>query len=108
MPRSRIASHNCGHISIAYPFDVEPSCYLDGFDVTCDHSYRPPKLFLGDGAAEITDIFISNGTVHISNGRINISDLVLSSSRGEHANTTTWGSGLHPAGPFFLSEQRNK
>lgn len=104
-----ICTTTCGNISIAYPFGVEPGCYLDGFDVTCDRSYQPPKLFLGDGAAEVTDIFISNGTVRIRSARVNISDLVFpSGDHGSGEHTITWGGGFRATGPYFLSEQRNK
>jgi hypothetical protein len=98
----RSCTTSCGNISIAYPFGVEPGCYRGGFDVICDRSFQPPKLFLGDGATEVTDIFISNGTLRISSGYVNISDRMLRSAG------TSWGAGLRPGGPYFLSEERNK
>ncbi|KAJ1273940.1 hypothetical protein BS78_05G024300 [Paspalum vaginatum] len=36
----------CGNISIPYPFGVEPGCFLEGFHVTCNYSFHPPRLFL--------------------------------------------------------------
>ncbi|CAL4999637.1 unnamed protein product [Urochloa decumbens] len=113
----RGCTRSCGNISIAYPFGVEPGCYRDGFDLTCDRSHQPPKLFLGNGAAatEVTDISFSTGTVRIRSGFINITDLVLPSGNttggagGDLASgTPAWGAGLRSGGPYFLSEERNK
>ncbi|KAG8378452.1 hypothetical protein BUALT_Bualt08G0138700 [Buddleja alternifolia] len=45
----------CGNISIPFPFGTKRNCYhSDGFLVTCNHTFNPPKLFMGD--IEITDI----------------------------------------------------
>ncbi|KAI4975111.1 hypothetical protein ZWY2020_048718 [Hordeum vulgare] len=63
-------STSCGNISIPYPFGIEPDCYHDGFNLTCDYSYRPPKLFLGDGTVEVLEISIPNGTVRINSTNI--------------------------------------
>lgn len=106
-------STHCGSISISYPFGIEPGCYHDGFNLTCDHSDRPPKLFLGDGTIEVLEISIPSGTV-----RINSSSIVPLSA----PNTTTDGapgkvnrtgkyhtwSGLRQGGPFFISPDKNK
>jgi len=46
-------STHCGNISISYPFGIEPGCYHLGFNLSCDHSHNPPKLFLGDGTVEV-------------------------------------------------------
>ena len=104
---------SCGNISIPYPFGVEPGCYRNGFNLTCDRSYQPPKLYLGDSATEVTDIFVSSSTVRIRSGYMNISDdlVVLPSGAGggdQLANGTAWGAGLSPGGPFFLAEERNE
>lgn len=98
----------CGGISISYPFGIEAGCYRDGFNLTCDHSYRPPKLFLGDGTVEVLEISIPGGTV-----RVNSSSIALSPAAGApgKANSTakyhTW-SGLRRGGPFFVSPEKNK
>ncbi|KAG8047709.1 hypothetical protein GUJ93_ZPchr0008g12087 [Zizania palustris] len=63
-------STHCGNITIPYPFGVEPGCYRDGFNLTCDHSHQLPKLFLGDGTVEVLDISIPSGTVRISSSSI--------------------------------------
>uniref|UniRef100_A0A0D9X9F3 Protein kinase domain-containing protein n=1 Tax=Leersia perrieri TaxID=77586 RepID=A0A0D9X9F3_9ORYZ len=102
-------STHCGNIRFSYPFGVEPGCYHDGFNLTCDRSHQSPKLFLGDGTIEVLEISIPNGTV-----RINSSSIVPISSASGFGNVVnktgkyhTWG-GLRKGGPFFISPYKNK
>ncbi|VAI86215.1 wall-associated receptor kinase 5-like [Triticum dicoccoides] len=99
----------CGGISISYPFGIEAGCYRDGFNLTCDHSYRPPKLFLGDGTVEVLEISIPRGTVRVNSSSIALSP--AAGAPGKKANSTaryhTW-SGLRRGGPFFVSPEKNK
>uniref|UniRef100_A0A0E0IDZ1 Wall-associated receptor kinase galacturonan-binding domain-containing protein n=1 Tax=Oryza nivara TaxID=4536 RepID=A0A0E0IDZ1_ORYNI len=69
----------CGGISIEYPFGVEPGCYHPGFNLTCNHSYSPPRLFLGDGTVQVLEIAIPQATVRINSGRM------VFNSTGNHA-----------------------
>ena len=39
---------SCGGVNISYPFGIGPGCFRPGFEVTCNHSTRPPKLFLAN------------------------------------------------------------
>jgi hypothetical protein len=98
---------SCGNISIPYPFGIEPGCYHDGFNLTCDYSFRHPKLFLGDGTVEVLEISIPNSTVCINS--TNIMPLVATNgaSRPNTSRYHTWG-GLREGGPFFVALDRNK
>lgn len=42
-PSTVNCSASCGSISISYPFGIEPGCYRDGSNLTCDHAHQPPK-----------------------------------------------------------------
>ncbi|RCV09845.1 hypothetical protein SETIT_2G062400v2 [Setaria italica] len=39
----------CGDISIPFPFGMKPGCFREGFEVTCNHSFQPPRAFIGKG-----------------------------------------------------------
>ncbi|GMP46683.1 hypothetical protein CsSME_00014738 [Camellia sinensis var. sinensis] len=59
---------SCGAINITYPFGTKEGCYMEEhFQVFCDHSSDPHKLYLNtsEGCIEITDILLS-GELHIS------------------------------------------
>ncbi|CAL4924299.1 unnamed protein product [Urochloa decumbens] len=36
----------CGNISIPYPFGINAGCFLQGFEVVCNGTFEPPRLFL--------------------------------------------------------------
>ncbi|PIN17589.1 hypothetical protein CDL12_09770 [Handroanthus impetiginosus] len=49
----------CGNLTVPYPFGIglNSSCSIDpSFEVNCDTSYTPPKLFISEGDREIVDI----------------------------------------------------
>ncbi|CAM0902801.1 unnamed protein product [Alopecurus aequalis] len=35
----------CGEVSIPYPFGTKEGCFLPGFQITCNHSFQPPRAF---------------------------------------------------------------
>jgi len=39
---------SCGGVNISYPFGIGRGCFRPGFEVTCNNSTRPPKLFLAN------------------------------------------------------------
>ncbi|KAI4967155.1 hypothetical protein ZWY2020_030236 [Hordeum vulgare] len=102
-------SARCGGIGFSYPFGIEAGCYHDGFNLTCDHSYRPPKLFLGDRTVEVLKISIPTGTVRVNSSSIALSLTV--GAPGKKANGAakyhTW-SGFIRGGQFFISPEKNK
>lgn len=58
----------CGDLTVPYPFGIGAGsgCSFDKlFDVTCDTSFTPPRLFIPDTSHEIVDI--RNDTVRIKN-----------------------------------------
>ncbi|XP_066333307.1 putative wall-associated receptor kinase-like 16 [Miscanthus floridulus] len=52
----------CGNVSVPYPFGFEPGCSLKGFNLTCDVSRTPPKLFIMD-TDTVTEISLDDSTV---------------------------------------------
>ncbi|CAH1445908.1 unnamed protein product [Lactuca virosa] len=47
----------CGNLTVQYPFGIGKGCSLDeSFELTCNLTYKPPKLFIGSGNIEIYSI----------------------------------------------------
>ncbi|KAJ0463466.1 putative EGF-like domain, wall-associated receptor kinase, galacturonan-binding protein [Helianthus annuus] len=47
----------CGNVTVPYPFGIGINCSLDdSFNLTCDTSQQPPRLFIGNGNIEIYNI----------------------------------------------------
>ncbi|WVZ54187.1 hypothetical protein U9M48_005025 [Paspalum notatum var. saurae] len=56
----------CGDIRVPYPFGVSPGCYAPGFNLTCNTSHNPPRLFLDSRSTlEVVDISLPNSTVRV-------------------------------------------
>ncbi|TVU10511.1 hypothetical protein EJB05_44047, partial [Eragrostis curvula] len=63
---SRLQHHTtCGNVSVPYPFGIQPGCYREGFNLTCDTSRGSPRLLLGDGSLRVTDIDPRYSTVRV-------------------------------------------
>ncbi|KAK1685929.1 hypothetical protein QYE76_046777 [Lolium multiflorum] len=54
----------CGGVTVPYPFGFRQGCFHPGFNLTCDETHHPPKLFLGDGV-EVDEISLAGGTVRV-------------------------------------------
>jgi len=91
-------TRRCGNINITYPFGIEPGCFHadGGFNLTCDHSFQPPKLFIGDGTPVIE--ISPDSTVRIKSRRVSFPD-----HHGDGVVNKTWRLGLPPGGYFGLS-----
>ncbi|KAK8478249.1 hypothetical protein V6N11_037083 [Hibiscus sabdariffa] len=58
---------SCGDIRIDYPFGIGEGCFKQGFEITCNNSYGPPKPFLqiGDDRHEVVDISVAHNQVRV-------------------------------------------
>ncbi|TVU29111.1 hypothetical protein EJB05_20661, partial [Eragrostis curvula] len=54
---------SCGGVDVSYPFGIGPGCFRQGFELTCDHTAQPQKLFLGNTTTQITDLYHSGAVV---------------------------------------------
>ncbi|KAF0933456.1 hypothetical protein E2562_018552 [Oryza meyeriana var. granulata] len=52
----------CGNISVPYPFGIAPGCARDiGFELDCNHTYSPPRLFLSGSSRELVSLSLAEG-----------------------------------------------
>ncbi|CAD6250349.1 unnamed protein product [Miscanthus lutarioriparius] len=51
----------CGDAEFLYPFGTEPGCFRQGFELTCDNTTQPPRLFWANSS---TQMLGTDGTDH--------------------------------------------
>ncbi|XVF40928.1 hypothetical protein PTKIN_Ptkin01aG0240100 [Pterospermum kingtungense] len=56
----------CGNHTIDYPFGIGEGCYIEGFEISCNTSYDPPKPFLAFRERVCPRFFISRLSVWMS------------------------------------------
>ncbi|WOK98856.1 wall-associated receptor kinase 3-like [Canna indica] len=67
-------SKSCGNISIHYPFGIGDGCFRAGFNLTCtSYNHTSPRLFLGDGTVEVSEINMDKGVVYIKSPIVTMS-----------------------------------
>ncbi|TVU16384.1 hypothetical protein EJB05_39943, partial [Eragrostis curvula] len=88
---------SCGGVRVPYPFGIGEGCFHQGFNLTCDGTQHPPKLFMGNGV-EVLDISFPDGTVRI------LSNFLQSPSTGFNGS---WSVPAAATGPFKVSSARN-
>ncbi|EMS45270.1 Wall-associated receptor kinase 3 [Triticum urartu] len=60
----------CGNISIPFPFGIKPGCFVKGFQVTCNDSFDPPRVFLFYNRTAVTYCYNEMGEGAYSAGML--------------------------------------
>ncbi|CAL5046517.1 unnamed protein product [Urochloa decumbens] len=105
-------TNQCGDVSVPYPFGIGSGCSLTGFNLTCNTSYAPPRLFLGDSPLRVVDISLDNAIMRVQGpqGYTHMAGF-LSDKMSNGTINGTWGGpswGLTEDGPYMLSDEHNE
>nr|DAD39320.1 TPA_asm: hypothetical protein HUJ06_013643 [Nelumbo nucifera] len=90
----------CGNVSVPYPFGIGDDCSIDEqFNLTCDASFSPPKLFLPNGNIDVLEISLLYGylRIHVWMAR----DCYNKSGQEDYSTTTELAQ-------FTFSDTRNR
>uniref|UniRef100_A0A453D7G6 Protein kinase domain-containing protein n=1 Tax=Aegilops tauschii subsp. strangulata TaxID=200361 RepID=A0A453D7G6_AEGTS len=96
----------CGNVTVPYPFGIGHGCFREGFNLTCDETTQPPRLFAGDNNAAWVQVVAASldGTLRINTRMVNFS----LSENPEKFNRTWSAGGLRTAGRVTVSAKRNR
>lgn len=107
--KTRCVVDTCGDVGVPYPFGIDGgSCsFLPGFNLTCDRTKQPHRLFLGDGShLQVTEISLANYTVRVLNG---VGTVNFTFARHNDSTATSAGVSIgQDDGPYIVSEEHNQ
>jgi len=85
---------SCGDAEFLYPFGTEPGCFRQGFELTCDNTTQPPRLFWANSTTQMvgtdpTDHYFAYASIGFS----------ITMTPGTSTYTRSWES---PARGFII------
>ncbi|XP_037455011.1 wall-associated receptor kinase-like 5 [Triticum dicoccoides] len=71
LARARCPSR-CGGVAIYYPFGIGPGCFRQGFELTCNSTAGHKRLFLGNSATEVLELYLGENGLQVSPIHFNV------------------------------------
>ncbi|CAL4968317.1 unnamed protein product [Urochloa decumbens] len=86
----------CGDATFSYPFGTAPGCFRQGFELTCNHTTQPPRLFWANSTTQILSADADSVSASIS--------FSIAMTPGTNTYTRSWES---PAKGLIISSNRD-